>query len=459
LLGGVFLLNTVVLLLVMQLPYTSSDRSRVEEYYLPAYFAAAVVIGAGLGRAVRPLGGDGRRMGTALAWLICLVAPAVPLLQHWGDNDMSRNHLAYDYSMAALTGLDEDAVYFAAPDFSSFPAVYLQSVEGVRPDVILADVTGRLSERALRYLAEVAPEFGPVDKNIARDLMVVRGWRPVYTCPLAGSIDLRRFRLDPWGLAVRVQWRRRPAPEGAPRDGPDPFAERAVRNIPLDVPAGDLEQALAACYYMTWAEQSMSRGAFADAVPKYEMAGELLAGYGSYLNTLGAFCGRRHAHKLEEAFYRKALAVAPGNRPALMNLGMLMEMQARFADAREVYGQLLALAPSDPWANARAAVVARRLAQGPPPTVHERIEALVNEWPTEGGEAARLKELGDLRVLAGDLTGALDAFEQARRADPEYAPVYRSLAVFYEQVVQDRRKAEEYAGKAQELTPTAKPSS
>ena len=104
-------------------------------------------------------------------------------------------------------------------------------------------------------------------------------------------------------------------------------------------------------------------------------------------------------------------------------------------------------------------MVARRLAQGVPPTVQERIESLLHEWPTEGREAARLKELGDLRVLAGDLTGALDAFEQARRAGPGYAPVYRSLAVFYEQVVQDRRRAEEYASKAEELTPTAGPSS
>jgi Flp pilus assembly protein TadD len=451
LLGGVFLFNTVVLLLLMQLPYTSADRSRVEAYYLPAYFAAAVVIGAGLSRAAKPLADMRGPLGAACALLFCLGAPAVLLLNNWAANDMSRNYLAYDYGMAALNGLEKDAVYFAAPDFSAFPAVYLQAVEGVRPDVILADVTGLPSPRARSYVAEIAPQATPGDMDAAQEAMLTKGSRPVYFCPLARPIDLRRFRLDPWGLAFRAQPWQQPNPEGAP----DPFAGGAVRNIPLDVPAGDIERALAACYYLMWAEQSMSRGDFAEAVPRYARAADLLAGYRSYLTAVGAFCARRDLRVLEEACYRMALDVDTDYPLALANLGVLTERQGRFGEAQEMYRHLLALDPANRWATVRAAAVSAVLAHGAPATVQERIPEVRAELGTRREDARLLTQLGDLYLLAGDPAEARAAYEEARTAHPDYGPVYGRLARFYEQVVQDRRTAEGYVRKARELAPAA----
>jgi tetratricopeptide (TPR) repeat protein len=254
--------------------------------------------------------------------------------------------------------------------------------------------------------------------------------------------------MDPWGLVFRVQVRGRPAREGAP----DPFGEGAVRNIPLDVPAGDLERLLAACYHLMWAEDAMAEADFAEALPRYERAAELMDGYGAYLNTLGALCGRRHLRALEETFYRKALAADPGYGLALVNLGRLLEFQGRPAEALALYDRLLALDPQDRWAHDRA-VFASRAVRESPVTVAAQIDALRGELRTGGEDPARLRNLGDLYVVAGDPATGLATYRRALEVDPTYAPTYNSLAAFYELVVQDRRTAREYARKARELTP------
>ncbi|MGD8396815.1 MAG: hypothetical protein PVF43_15205, partial [Candidatus Eiseniibacteriota bacterium] len=191
-----------------------------------------------------------------------------PLALHWRALDRHEFMLLRDYVHDTLRLVEPDAVIVTGRwDSFSSPALYYQTVEGLRPDVVVVDL-GMLASPVLdRQLARRAPELvaacrdaldavatvarlaeagRPYDIAAARETFrrmrrrlleeSVRR-RPTYaTADLAGQPLLGGYRLIPEGLLLRVahtdSLRRLPVPDlagprgtaGAPRDA----RERAI---------------------------------------------------------------------------------------------------------------------------------------------------------------------------------------------------------------------------------------
>jgi tetratricopeptide (TPR) repeat protein len=136
-----------------------SDLFLWHRYYIPAYLSAALLAAVGLEAVVRRLRPRwSARAATALGALALVGAVAlVPL--RFREFDRGRYRIAEDYSRMLLGALPPGAHLAASDDNILFVLIYLQLVEGLRPDVdlILQGVGGELPP--LRFDPDREPLF------------------------------------------------------------------------------------------------------------------------------------------------------------------------------------------------------------------------------------------------------------------------------------------------------------
>ncbi|MCP4402619.1 MAG: DUF2723 domain-containing protein [bacterium] len=115
----------------------------VQEFHTPAYLLMAVLIGLGamaLSRAVLSVAIEYRvvqYIGILLLAGFLLVIPGSRMVENLPTVDRRRNYVAYDYANNILRSLQPNAILFTWGDSGAFPLWYLQTVEGIRPDVAL----------------------------------------------------------------------------------------------------------------------------------------------------------------------------------------------------------------------------------------------------------------------------------------------------------------------------------
>lgn len=150
-----------------------------DRHYLPVCVTIAVLIACGLSAAMEWAAAVRREQSLGAALPIAVLGAAVPvaqLLTNWTMQDASKRYFARDYAANALQSLPPNAIYFTVGDNDTFPVMYLQSVEGVRPDVTILNLS----------VANI-PEWP--DQLMRRDPSL----------PLSLSIDQRRALSDhPW---------------------------------------------------------------------------------------------------------------------------------------------------------------------------------------------------------------------------------------------------------------------
>jgi hypothetical protein len=155
-------------------------------YYIPSYAMAALLAGAGWDR----LAG---RIPRAARWSAILL-PAVLLVSGWRDNDRSRYRITEDFSRRLLASLPPGAHLIASDDNILFTLIYVQFVEGARPDVdLVLQGVGEADLPPLRFDPDRDPVFLTHHPN----------W------------SLPELELVPVGLAFRAWRAGRPAPEPA----------------------------------------------------------------------------------------------------------------------------------------------------------------------------------------------------------------------------------------------------
>ncbi|KAA0254294.1 MAG: DUF2723 domain-containing protein [Acidobacteria bacterium] len=120
--------------------YGASDDSPA--FVLPSCLALALLVGEAVRAAVRGLLSAGvRRRPVALAAAAALVVPALALALGWKRCDQSGNRLAPAFASNLMAGIRPNGLLLTAEWIATAsPLLYLQHVEGFRPDVTVIDV-------------------------------------------------------------------------------------------------------------------------------------------------------------------------------------------------------------------------------------------------------------------------------------------------------------------------------
>jgi tetratricopeptide (TPR) repeat protein len=139
-------------LLALSLHGSRSDIFIWHRYYIPSYFMAALLAGMGCHRLLESLPSRLRLLPVAL--------PALALVAGWGRFDRSRYRIADDFSRTLLGTLPPGASLTASDDNVLFVLLYLQFVEGLRPDVYLVmEGVGGAELPPLRFHPDTDPLF------------------------------------------------------------------------------------------------------------------------------------------------------------------------------------------------------------------------------------------------------------------------------------------------------------
>ena len=136
--------------------------------------------------------------------LFITVLVLIPLAVNYGQNDQSRNRIAYYYGMDLLSTVENNSVIFAEGDNEVFILDYLLTVEKARPDVATYDINGFLSQS---LYGEDYPWLPDEEHNQREDQVeygIIKSGRPVYYTSERNMRNMPGYSIVQTGLLYKV---------------------------------------------------------------------------------------------------------------------------------------------------------------------------------------------------------------------------------------------------------------
>jgi hypothetical protein len=140
---GIFLMFGFVFYLMVVNPNEPQPRER-DYSSVVSFFAMALWICYGVYACIekiREMLSNSPAISYAALGILFLALPMRMLAVNYESHDRSGNTVAWDYSYNILQSCDENAILFTNGDNDTFPIWYLQTVEGVRPDVTAVNLS------------------------------------------------------------------------------------------------------------------------------------------------------------------------------------------------------------------------------------------------------------------------------------------------------------------------------
>lgn len=288
---------------------------------IPTYMMTAIGLGVALDTIAC------HRGGRWLALPLAIVCVASPLLAHHRHNDLSAYYWAEDYARNMLEPLPPDALYFPDTDHGAFPALYLQVVEDLRPDITMG--------RKYGYVDMALAESMPADRRRVIGEFPKRRYEPEIFAWILEHDPRPAFFARPVKLPEEAQVRFVPAgllwqalrPGELPVDKDWWEAYRWHTLAPEDI-RGDHTAALVVYeYHLARARDAFRAGNQADALAHVAQATAPHGPDADILNNAGVVCARYGAYDAAAAYFRQALERAPAHEAAANNLSRVRRLR------------------------------------------------------------------------------------------------------------------------------------
>jgi hypothetical protein len=160
--GILFFMTGIALVLYLNAPPVEP---RERDYiYVGSFYAFAIWIGLGVLALSQWLAVVIRKevLRPVLVGSLCLGVPALMLVENWDDHDRSGRYMALDSAKNMLESCAPNAILFTTGDNDTYPLLYAQEVEGIRPDVrvVISQFMG--TDWYIDYLRQSLGRTGPM---------------------------------------------------------------------------------------------------------------------------------------------------------------------------------------------------------------------------------------------------------------------------------------------------------
>ncbi|MCK4350351.1 MAG: DUF2723 domain-containing protein, partial [Candidatus Krumholzibacteria bacterium] len=150
--------------LIIFLNFSSEEVRERDYFYGGAFYFYSIFIGIGatavlvlIRDLVKEKGSSAMRYVVPVG-VILLIFSILPGRYHWHEHDHSNTYIPRDYAYNMLAGLEPDAILFTFGDNDTFPVWYIQTVEGYRTDVRVANLSLMNTSWYLRQLRDGEPK-------------------------------------------------------------------------------------------------------------------------------------------------------------------------------------------------------------------------------------------------------------------------------------------------------------
>ena len=133
-----FMTGIAIVIYLNQPPYQVRERDYA---YAGSFYAFSIWIGLAVVAIFDWLGSKAGKISAAVVTVACLFVPALMAQQNWDDHDRSNRRTAVEMAYNYLAGVGENGILITHGDNDTFPLWYAQEVEGIRPDVRIANTS------------------------------------------------------------------------------------------------------------------------------------------------------------------------------------------------------------------------------------------------------------------------------------------------------------------------------
>jgi len=323
-------------------------------FFLPAHAVSAIWITMALQAIVEWLSKRFSEVPRPLKLSRAIVGTSIVLLPaifHFASNDLHDDYLAEDWGRNILESLKPDAIIIPSADHSTFPLIYLQTVEEVRPDVIIADKYGYIEDRAFKDLfrgknpPRTSPPWNGSPEEKQRYLIQEAG-RPVYVTTKMSIPGLDTHEFVTSGLVFEaVRKGTRPKEE----EHREIWGRIRFRPGSLERVHGDFSTDLVLSDY------HYARGRYAilfkhevEALHELRMAESHGFGIKEIHNNLGGTIAEAGKPELALPFLMNALAVEPDYDLAIRNTANALFALKRFREGIPYFEKSMEVEPRNP---------------------------------------------------------------------------------------------------------------
>jgi tetratricopeptide (TPR) repeat protein len=320
LLTGVFVMNSVVILVIVNPRLNAYYEIVNSVFFHLAYVMAAVWLGYAVSWVARSQ--DLGRAAKPIAWGLAIACPLFALFSHYDRNDLSDYYFTHDYGMNVLNSLEPNAIYYGDQDHVIFPPWYLNVVEGVRPDVTVmtdmlpreAPVYASISEERWSVLDDMSR---PVQGELLKYWAITESGRPVYFSNYR-TFTTPQIRLVLAGLVYRAVM---PGMSLTPRDY---WGEYDWQTLDLRDTKGELTARFILFeYHQARGRYAFAAGERAAAIAEYDRAVAIADGVPILINSVAMEARRVGLNEEAERYLRISLGHDPYPAGPWVALGSL----------------------------------------------------------------------------------------------------------------------------------------
>ena len=342
--GGFFLMHSVVLSEILNFPFQRQDLFCTRVFMLPGYIITAIWLCVGCQHVGEEIQTFIRTRG--LNKLICyfpmIALTSVVILTNYSQNNMRHYYYAADHADNILDFLEKDAIIIPSGDHNTFPVIYRHYVEGVRPDVIIADKYGYIEYDLYSSMPNAPKRISTRQQREEIEAHLIRSsQRPVYYTVKPRLDLLPEYRAVSYGMLFRIC----KADQELTFDELPRYDYRNLNDA--DSATDHAATVILSDYHFHLASNALRQNQVELAMNHIDQAATLSEGLKEEMNNLGTLLAEFGLNEQAQWFYEEAARLGSNYLTPRWNLAYILKAEGQIVRAIQVFNDLANLEPED----------------------------------------------------------------------------------------------------------------